>query len=363
MKNKNIVHFIFKNFSCVDYYENLILDGSLNCIFVISDLNLLKHTIKIKKFSEKVFIPYPFGNIILYVAKSNHSVSKMIIKFYTKIFKNILQHKKVMGLITTFKPNSIFVDQRYLPETKSTEALTKLLNNLELKIFTIPHAPHYRNENSIVPNKFYHSINIANTHAMTTSKKLKTLYVGYPNFENNTNKIRYSKSSDKVILLFRYFNRKDDDLCDYVEDIEFILMNIPKTYSLIINPHPSLDKRELVKIIKNCNIEKFSIVDEIPNDEYLFCISTFTTKILNIVSYQIPLIILNTTSFKFMRKWSFVDKLYSDLVGFCEDRDIFIKNINNLDSFLGTYDTQHNFEILERNFSLNAKNNFLDIVS
>ena len=55
--------------------------------------------------------------------------------------------------------------------------------------------------------------------------------------------------------------------------------------------------------------------------------------------------------------------LYSDLVGFCEDRDIFIKNINNLDSFLGTYDTQHNVEILERNFSLNAKNNFLDIVS
>ena len=84
---------------------------------------------------------------------------------------------------------------------------------------------------------------------------------------------------------------------------------------------------------------------------------------MNIVSYQIPLIILNTTSFKFMRKWSFVDMLYSDLVGFCEDRDIFIKNINNLDSFLGTYDTQHNVEILERNFSLNAKNNFLDIVS
>ena len=85
-------------------------------------------------------------------------------------------------------------------------------------------------------------------------------------------------------------------------------------------------------------------------DEYLLCISTFTTAILNLVSYEIPLMILNTSSFQFMRKWQFVDGIYSKLNGFCENNEIFLDSIRNLDFFIANYDTKHNLKILENNF-------------
>ena len=66
---------------------------------------------------------------------------------------------------------------------------------------------------------------------------------------------------------------------------------------MVINPHPSLDKLKLKNILRNSKIENYNITDEIPSDEYLLCISTFTTAILNLVSYEIPLMILNTLVF------------------------------------------------------------------
>ena len=70
---------------------------------------------------------------------------------------------------------------------------------------------------------------------------------------------------------------------------------------------------------------------------------------------------LNTPSFKFMRKWGFVDELYTSLNGFCEDKEDFIKYINNIDSFLDFYDTEHNTKVLQKNYTVDAKNNFLSI--
>jgi len=362
VKNNNFLHFIFKNFSCVDYYENLLLNGTLNCVLVVTDLNLLNHSSKINKFRKNIFVPYPLGKSILYLAESNNIIAKIILKFYIKLFKNSLLEKKIKKVIKEYNPNGIFIDQRFIPETKSNKRLNLLLNKLNLKKFSIPHAPHYRNANSMVSTKIHNVTYISNTKDVIRENNVPIEYIGYPNFGNKSLGIKYSKNSKKIILLFRYFDREDDDLCDYSNDIEFILVNIPKGFELVINPHPSLDKLKLKNILRNSKIENYNIADEIPSDEYLLCISTFTTAILNLVSYEIPLMILNTSSFQFMRKWQFVDGIYSKLNGFCENNEIFLDSIRNLDFFIANYDTKHNLKILENNFPKDASNNFLTLI-
>ena len=362
MKNKNVIHIIYKNFSCVDFYYNIYLSRKINCKFIITDLRLLRFSKRLESLGTDVVIPFPIGKTINKIAVKNNFISDKIIHLYIRVFKHNLSLRKIKKTISKNNFDSIFVDQREIPSSMKFRKIFNLINKSKIKVFSIPHAPHYRNPNNKLNIDIDNITHLTNT-INTRFDSKKQIYVGYPNFAGfQHEKIYFSKDSDNVLIMFRYFDRENDVSSDDVNDIEFILSSLPSKFNYIINPHPSLSKKELEKVVRKSGVKRYSIVETIPQQNFLFCLSTYTTVILKIINYRIPILFLKTRSFEYMMNWDFVDNLYSDLNGFCRNQNEFKNLLENIDDTISNYDIDYNLEILEKYYRPNSQEKFIDLL-
>jgi hypothetical protein len=356
LKKSRIVHIIYKNFSCLDFYENIYLNDDIDLKIVITDLKLLLFKHKMETYYDDLIIPFPLGGLFLRLSLKDSNIVNLMLFFYIKLFNNYFySYKILLNIVDTFCPDYFFIDQREFPETKKFHTYKKLLNSSDKKVYSIPHAPHYRRENDFVKQFSDNDIYISNVPINLAPENKDLVYIGYPQFnESKFLNVNHSIESRNILVLIRYFNRDNDDLSDDIEDIKFIFSNLPKGYDYVINPHPSVEISELIKILDELGVENYSITDTVPHISYKLCVSTFTTKILNLVYSGVPLLILNTTSFEFMRKWNFVDNLYCNLSGFCENKNIFQNKINNLENHIEDFNSEKNKQIINENYPANS---------
>ena len=81
--------------------------------------------------------------------------------------------------------------------------------------------------------------------------------------------------------MFRYFDRENDFLSDDINDIEFILSSLPTKFNYIINPHPSLSKKELEKVVRKSGVKRYSIVETIPQQDFILLVNFYYSDIKN----------------------------------------------------------------------------------
>ena len=112
MKNKNVLHIIYKNFSCVDFYYNIYLSKKINCKFIITDLRLLRFSKRLESLGPDVVIPFPIGKTINRIAVKDNFISDKIIYLYIRVFKNN-HSKENKKPISKNNFDSIFVTKKF----------------------------------------------------------------------------------------------------------------------------------------------------------------------------------------------------------------------------------------------------------
>ena len=133
MKKSKIVHIIYKNFSCLDFYENIYLNDDIDLKIVLTDLKLLLFKHKIETYQNDLIIPFPLGRVFLRLSLKNSKIVKLILVFYIKLFNNFYSYKILLNIVDTFCPDYFFIDQREFPETKKFHTYKKLLNSSDKK--------------------------------------------------------------------------------------------------------------------------------------------------------------------------------------------------------------------------------------
>jgi len=343
--------------TAVDYGDLIsvksnILKRLLKFIFSVSSNDV----IGIKSFFKNPF--FMFGKNIKYIL---HSYRKKIENFI------INKYLKMDHIIENINPNLILFDHRgknkiFLPQE---DIVYNFIERKNIKVVLIPHANHALGETDefhpfgIGNKKFPNFCDqwIASNYAkpyLLVDKKQRNQFdeIGYPGVDSSwiNSIIRKNNNKMNILIITRRISAKgypenaDDDIIvnymtfvKYVKTINSTLKEVfGNNFNLILKPHPSSSYPEILRALKDAEIENYDISYE-PFYELLsftdLVVTEFTTAIAFPVLYKIPVILIYTPLLdSIYKQWDVCRDLYgelSSLIYSIEELEKTIKTIIN----------------------------------
>lgn len=290
---------------------------------------------------------------ILFSSNSRNSNRKGFLQKLIKLVEKKIIKKFNLTIKTLEKisPNIVLFDHRDPSTIDSYSKIFEYFNQNKIKVFLLPHAPHYLNESEhlstglneelLINVSYIEPFAFSKVDPQLTNKYFSVENIGYPGFEEGWIEFikRNPTYTDSLILLLRPFHTKDsrwsrnEKVVLSEDELEKIILStnmlIEKNMykNVIIKPHPKNFQSDLDRILKpNINHENIifyheSIINLISESNTF--ISTYSTTLLTTIAGSCKTYIINTQIFdKVFNDWKILKDLYSNFSGFTDPEEI-----------------------------------------
>ncbi len=368
----NIVILTFSGIASFDY--SLPLIHGLKKETKIDNVYLLSNTLNYSKFfwsfkdSRKILERMGIENIdlssysifkyIKYIFKFNprqHNRKNFIIKILSRIEKIIIGNLNLtIKTLEKIDADVVFFDHRNPNTIARYEDIFKYFKNKGIKVFLLPHAPHYLeksehlvtglNKDILKHINYIEPFRYTKLDTEIKSDYKSVLKINYPGFELDWLSFisKHPVYTNSLVVLLRPFHTQNSEWQENEKviltnnELEDIILSInlllekESFEKVIIKPHPKNFQHELdsfvTPFIKHKDIVYYheSIMNLISKSNSF--ISSYSTTLLTSIASGSPTYIINTVIFEnIFMDWNILRNLYSNFTGFTKPSEI--KNV------------------------------------